>query len=154
MKRLLDVKLRVFEKEYQKHLELFKKETGIVLDTEDVHTFAKFDRFLNRRMKDAIKATTCVDKIFMILGEICFNDSLNFDNGISLDLKNKNIYFPSDGSDAAGELFCVDPFKPSTALRHYLETDPSACKMVYDALEKVEEMREEHEYNEFVRKHS
>lgn len=154
MKRLLELKEKLYRKEYPKHLDLYTKETGITLDTADVHTFAKFDRFLKRRMKDAIKATTCVTKIFTILGEIHHNDPLNFDNGISLDPKNQNIHFPSDGSDAAGELFRVDPFKPSTALRQYLEIDPSACTMVYEALQKVEEMKEDYEYDQYVSRHS
>ena len=154
MKRLLELKEKMYRKEYPKHLELFKKETGIVLDTEDVHTFAKFDRFLKRRVKDSIKATTEANRIFMDLKEIYYKDALNLDNGICIDPKNQNIYFPSDGSDAAGELFHIDPFKPSTSLRQYLETDPSACKMVYEALEKVEEMKEEYEYNQFVSRHS
>lgn len=154
MKRLLEVKMRVFEKEYAKHLELFKKETGVVLDIEDVHTFAKFDRWKKRRIKDAIKASCDAESMVMGLSRIYYKDALNFDSGLCLDPVNHNIYFPSDGSDADGDLFHVDPFKTRMELTRFLETDPEACEMVRAAKSKVEEIIEEHEYNEFVRKHS
>lgn len=154
MKRLLEVKLKVFKEEYPKHLELFKKETGITLDVNDVHTFAKFDRWKKRRIKDAIKASCDAEIMIMELSKIYYKDALNFDNGLCLDPVNHNIYFPSDGSDAAGELFHVDPFKTRMGMTRFLETDPMACEMVRNAMVKVEEIVEEHEYNEFVRKHS
>lgn len=154
MKRLLEVKLRVFEKEYTKHLELFKKETGIVLDVEDVHTFAKFDRWKKRRIKEAIKASCDAESMIRDLRIIRYNETINFDSGLILDLKNDNVYFPSDGSDAAGELFHVDPFRSGLAMTRYLETDPGACAMVKSAKEEVDKIIEDHEYNEFVRKFS
>lgn len=154
MKQLLKLKLKMYEENYPKHLEVFKKETGITLDTEDIHTFAKFNRWLNRRIRDSIKATVMVERIFIKLDKIYYKDDLNFDSGIYIDPKNRNIYFPSDGSDVDGKLFHVDPFKSSGLVTQYLETDPSACEMVYKALEKVEELKEEYEYNEFITRYS
>jgi len=154
MKRLLEVKLRVFKKEYAKHLELFKKETGVVLDIEDVHTFAKFDRWKKRRIKEAIKTSCDAESMIRDLRIIRYNETINFDDGLILDLKNDNIYFPSDGSDADGQLFHVDPFKSGMAMTRYLETDPGACEMVRRARAEVDQIVEEYEYNEFVRKHS
>lgn len=154
MKRLLELKLKIYEKDYPKHLELFKKETGIVLDVEDVHTFAKFNRWKTRRIKDSVKATVAVEQIFMKLDKIYYKNDLNFDSGICIDPMKRNIYFPSDGSDADGKLFHVDPVKSSGLVTQYFETDPLACEMVYKALEKVEEMKEEYEYNQFVSQYS
>ena len=149
----LEVKLKVFKEDYPNHLDLFEKETGIVLDVKDIHTFAKFDCWLKRRMSDAIKATVAVERIFMMLTKMYYKDLINFDGGIYIDPKNQNIYILSDGSND-GKLFYVDPFKSSGLVTKHLETNPSACKMIYKALDKVKLMKEEYEYNEFIRKYS
>lgn len=154
MKYLLKLKHQVFKEGYPKHLELFKKETGIELDVEDVHTFARYEQWFKRRVEDATKATCIADSLFTDLGHIAYRESLNFEDGLCIDPKNQNIYFPSDGSDTDGHLFHLDPYKSSGELSDFLETDPEACEMIRRARAKVDEMKEQYEYDEFVRKYS
>lgn len=154
MNKLIGVKT-AFEKEYSEHLELYKKETGGVLDTKDIHTFAKFYCWLTRRMRASAKSSTNINRIFTDLRDIHYNDEINFDNGICIDPKDQTIYIPSkDGNNAAGNLFHIELFKTNSQLSKYLETDPAACDMINTILTIVDSMRDKYEYDNFVRKYS
>lgn len=154
MNKLLGVK-NAFEKEYSEHLDLYKKETGGVLDINDIHTFAKFYCWLTNRMRESAKASTNVNRIFVELRDIHHEDEINFDNGICIDPKSQTIYLPSsDVNNAAGGLFHIDLLKTNSQLSKHLETDPMACAMINTALTVVESMRNKYEYDSFVRKYS
>jgi len=142
--------MTAFKREYSDHLELYKKETGIALNIEDIRTFAKFDRWLTIRMSDAMQATMYVYEIFKMLTNMHYKDIITFDGGIYIDPKNQNIYFPSNKSDADGTLFFIDPL--SSPMAKYLETDPSACDILYKAFEEVKSMKKDYDYNELVHK--
>lgn len=154
MNKLIGVK-NGFEESYSDHLELYKKETGGVLDIDDIHTFAKFYCWLTNRMRESAKSSTNVNRIFTELKDIRHEDEMNFDNGICIDPKNQTIYIPSsDVNNAAGNLFQIELLKTNSNLSKYLETDPIACDMISEVLTVVESMREKYEYDSFVHKFS
>lgn len=149
----LEVKKKILERDYAERMATFKKETGVTLDVNDIHTFVKYDMWVKKISRRARNSMSLISDIIYTLDPLYLKETVILDSGLCIDFMNREIYFPSDGTDADGKLFSIDKYRVNTGLEDFLELNNWENELE-EAYTKAKELRDEREYADLVKQYS
>lgn len=149
----LEVKKKILERDYAERMATFKKETGVTLDVNDIHTFVKYDMWVKKISRRARNSMSLISDIIFTLDPLYLKETVILDSGLCIDSMNREIYFPSDGTDADGKLFSIDKYRVNTGLEDFLELNNWESELE-EAYKKAKELRDEREYADLVKQYN